>query len=106
MRSFTTLLFAKYNEIDEVKEYQVGRAGSTTGERRNACRMLMGKPEGKGPLGRSSRRYADNIKMDLREVGWGGVDRIGVAQDRDQWRALVNMIINLRRSTKYWQVLE
>jgi hypothetical protein len=58
----------------------------------------MGKPEGKRPLGRARRRWVNNIKMDLREIGWGGMDWIDLAQDRDQWRALVN--------TKYWEVFE
>jgi hypothetical protein len=56
----------------------------------------MGKPEGKRPLGRSRRRWVDNIKMDLREIEWGGMDWIDPAQDRNQWRALVNTVINLR----------
>jgi hypothetical protein len=60
------------------------------GEKRNAYRILMGKPEGKRSLGRQRRRWVDNIKMDLREIGWDGVDWIDMAQDRDQWRALVN----------------
>jgi hypothetical protein len=63
---------------------------------RSACRILVGKPEGKRPLGRPRRRWEDNIKMDLREIGWGGVDWIDLVQDRDQWRALVNTVMNLR----------
>jgi hypothetical protein len=68
------------------------------GETRNAYRMLVGKPEGKRPLGRPrcTRRWVDNIKMDLREIGLDGVDWIELAQDRDQWRALVNTVMNLR----------
>jgi hypothetical protein len=66
------------------------------GERRNAYRILVGKPEGKRPLGRPRRRYADNIKMDLREVGLDGRDWIDLAQDRDRWRAHVNAVMNLR----------
>jgi hypothetical protein len=58
--------------------------------------MHIGEPEGKRPVGRSRRRWVDNIKMDLREIGWDGVDCIGMAQDRDQWRALVNTVMNLR----------
>jgi hypothetical protein len=65
------------------------------GEKRNACRILVGKPEGKRPLGRSRLRWLDNIKMDLRGIGWGIMDLIDMAQDRDQWMALVNMIMNL-----------
>jgi hypothetical protein len=64
--------------------------------RRGIHRILVGKPEGKRPLGRPRRRWEDNIKMDLREIGWGGMDRIDLAQDRDQWRALVNTVMNLR----------
>jgi hypothetical protein len=59
-------------------------------------RILVGKPEGKRPLGRQRRRWVDNIKIDLREIRWDGVEWIDLAQDRDQWRALVNMVMNLR----------
>jgi hypothetical protein len=65
-------------------------------ERRNAYRILVGKPEGKRPLGRPRHRWVDNIKMDLREVGWDGRDWIDLAQDRDRWRAYVNAVMNLR----------
>jgi hypothetical protein len=65
------------------------------GETRNAYRMLVGKPEGKRTLGRPRRRWVDNIKMDLRDLGWDGMDWIDLAQDRDQWRALVNTVMNL-----------
>jgi hypothetical protein len=63
---------------------------------RNGYRLLVGKPEGKRPLGRPRRRWVDNIRMDLGEVGWGGVDWIGLAKDRNRWRALVNSVLNLR----------
>jgi hypothetical protein len=66
------------------------------GEKRNAYKLLVGKPEGKRPLGRPRRRWVDNIWMDLGEVGWGDVDWIDLAQDRNRWRALVNSILNLR----------
>jgi hypothetical protein len=56
----------------------------------------VGKPEGKRPLGRPRRRWADNNKIDRLEIGWGGVDWIGLAQDRDKWRALVNAVTNFR----------
>jgi hypothetical protein len=58
--------------------------------RNNVYRLLVGKPEGKRPLGRPRCRRMDNIRMDLGEVGWGDVDWIGLAQDRNRWRALVN----------------
>jgi hypothetical protein len=66
------------------------------GEKRNAYRLLVGKPDGRRPLGRPIRRWVDNIRMDLGEVGWGDVDWIGLAQDRNRWRAVVNSILNLR----------
>jgi hypothetical protein len=66
------------------------------GEKRNAYRLLVGKPEGKRPLRRPRRRWVHDIRMDLLEIGWGGVDWIGLAQDRDKWRALVNSVMNLR----------
>jgi hypothetical protein len=65
------------------------------GEKRNACRILVGKPEGKRPLGRPRCRCVANIKMDLREIGWGSTDWIALAEDKDQWRALVNTVMNL-----------
>jgi hypothetical protein len=66
------------------------------GEKRNVYRLLVGKPEGNGPLGRPRHGWIDNIKMDLLEIGWGDVDWIGLAQDRYRWRALVNSVMNLR----------
>jgi hypothetical protein len=66
------------------------------GEKRNAYRLLVGKPEGTRPLGRTRRRCVDNIRMDFGEVGWGDVDWIGLAQDRNRQRALVNSVLNLR----------
>jgi len=68
------------------------------GERRGACRILVGKHEGKRQLGRLPRRWEDNIKMGLQEVGCGGMDWIELAQNRDRWRALVNAVMNLRVS--------
>jgi hypothetical protein len=68
------------------------------GEKRNAYRLLVGKPEGKRPLGRPRRGWVDNIRMDLGEVGWGGVDWIDLAQDRNRWIAVVNSVLNLRVS--------
>jgi hypothetical protein len=66
------------------------------GEKRNVYKLLVGKPEGKRPLRRPRRRWVNNIKMDLLEIGWGGVDWIGLAQDRDRWRTLMNAVMNLR----------
>jgi predicted small integral membrane protein len=68
------------------------------GEMRNAYMLLVGKPEGKRPIGRPRRRSVDNIKMDLLGIGWVGVDWIGLAQDRDKWRALVIAVMKLRVS--------
>ena len=68
------------------------------GERRDVYRVLVGKPEGKRPLWRPRRRWEDNIKMDLQEVGCGGMDWIELAQDRDRWGALVNAVMNIRVS--------
>jgi hypothetical protein len=66
------------------------------GEKRNACRILVGKPEGRRLLGRPRRRCQDNIRRGLKEIGWGGMDCIDLAQDRDRWKALVNTVMNLR----------
>jgi len=71
----------------------MGGACGAYGEGRGVHRVLVGKPEGKRPLGRPRRRWGDNIKMDLREVGGGG-DWMELAQDRDRWWALVNMVMN------------
>jgi hypothetical protein len=65
-------------------------------EKKNAYSILMGKPERKKPLGRPRRRWMDNIKTNLREIGGDGMDWIDLAQDRDQWRALVNTVMNFR----------
>jgi hypothetical protein len=66
------------------------------GEERKVYKVLVGKPEGKRPLGRPRRRWENGIKIDLGEIGFGGVDRIRLAQDRDRWRAVVNAVMNLR----------
>jgi hypothetical protein len=66
------------------------------GEKTGAYRILVGRPEGRRPLGRPRRRWEDNIEMDLREVGWGGMDWIELVQERDRLRALVNAVMNLR----------
>jgi hypothetical protein len=69
---------------------------SKNGVKRNAYRFLVGKPEGRRPLGRPKHRWVDDIRMDLKEIGWGGVNWIRLAQDRKRWRALVNSVLNLR----------
>jgi hypothetical protein len=66
------------------------------GKKRNAYKILVENPEGKRPLGRPRRRWVDNIKTDLREIGWDAMDWIDLAQGRDQWRALANAVMNLR----------
>jgi hypothetical protein len=66
------------------------------GEKRNAYRLLVRKQKAKRPQGSQRRRNVDNIKIDLADIGWGGVDWIGLTQDKDKWRALVNAIMNLR----------
>jgi hypothetical protein len=73
-----------------------GVCGGYVGEKRNADRSLVGKPEVKRPLSRPRRRWVDNIRTDLGEVGWGDMDWIGRAQDRNRWKALVNSVLNLR----------
>jgi hypothetical protein len=67
-----------------------------TREKRITYRILVGKPEGKRPLGKSRRRWVDNIKMDLREIGWTGMEWTDLVQDGNQWRVLANMVINLQ----------
>jgi hypothetical protein len=74
----------------------MGGPCSTNGEKRNTYRLLVGKPEGMKPLGRPRRMWVDNIKIDLGEVGLGDVGWIGLAKDRDRWRAVVYSVLNLR----------
>jgi hypothetical protein len=71
----------------------MGKACSAKEEQKNAYRTLVGKPESKRPLGRPRRRWVDSIKIDFREISWGGMDWINLAESRDQWRALVNMVM-------------
>jgi hypothetical protein len=77
-------------------EDEMGEPCSTMAEMRNAHKILVGKPEGKKPFERPKRRWEDNIKMDLREIGWRNADWMHPAQDRDQWRDLVNTVMSLR----------
>jgi hypothetical protein len=85
-------LYSTPSIIRIIKSRRMRWAGHVArmGEKRNAYRLLVLKPEGKRPLGRPRRRWVDNIKMDLGEVGWGDVDWIGLAKGRNRWRALVN----------------
>jgi hypothetical protein len=91
-------LYSSPRIIRIVKSRRMGWAGHVTrmGEKRNAYRLIVGKPEGKRQLGRPRRRWVDNIRMDLEEVGWGDVDWIGLAQNRNRWRAFVNSVLNIR----------
>jgi hypothetical protein len=91
-------LYSSSSIIRIIKSKRMRWAGyvARTGEKRNAYRLLVGKPVGKRPLGRPRGRLVDNIRMDLGEVGWCDVDWIGLAQDRNRWRALVNSVLNLQ----------
>jgi hypothetical protein len=91
-------LYSSPNTIRMIKSRRMRWAGHVAqmGERRNAYRILVGKPEGKRPLGRSRRRWVNDIKMDLREICRDGKDWIELAQNREQRRALVNTVMNLR----------
>jgi hypothetical protein len=93
-------LYASPNIIRMIKSRRMRWAGHVArmGEKRDGYRILVGKPEGKKPLGRPRPRWMDNIKIDLREIGWEGMDWIDLAQDRDQWRALMNMVMKLAAS--------
>jgi hypothetical protein len=93
-------LYSSPNIIRMIKSRRMRLAGHVArmGATRNAYRILVGKPEKKRPLERPRRRWVDNIKMDLRETEWDGIDWIELAQDRDQWSALVNTMMNLRIS--------
>jgi hypothetical protein len=90
------LLFAKYNYNGEIKEDEIDRACSTNEDKRTAYRILVGKPKGKRPIVRPRRRWMNNIKMVLIEIRGGGMDWINLAQDGEQWGALVNTVMKLR----------
>jgi hypothetical protein len=77
-----------------------------TGEERGVYRVLVGKPEGKRPMGRPRRRWVDNIRMDLQEVECGCMDWFGLAQDRDRWRTLLRAVMNLAGSVKCGEFLD
>ena len=91
-------LYSSPNIVRVIKSRRMRWAGHVArmGEERGAYRVLVGKPGGKRSLGRPRRRWVDNIRMDLQEVGCGDVDWTGLAQDRDGWRKLVNAVMNLR----------
>jgi hypothetical protein len=91
-------LYSSPSIIGIIKSRKMGLVGHVArmGEKRNVYRLLVGKPEGKRPLGRARRKWMDNIKMDLLEIGLNVVDWIGLAQDRYSWRALMNSVMNLR----------
>jgi hypothetical protein len=91
-------LYSSPNIVLVIKSRRMRWAGHVArmGEERGVYRVLVGKSEGRRPLGRPSRRWVDNIRMDLQEVGCGHMDWIGLAQDRDSWRTLVSAVMNLR----------
>jgi len=90
-------LYYSTNIVRVIKSRRMRWAGHVArmGERRGVYRVLVGKPEGKRPLGRPRHRWEDKSKMDLQEVGCGGMDWIKLAQDRDRWQALVNAVMNI-----------
>jgi hypothetical protein len=101
-------LYSWPNIIRMTKSRRMRWAGHVLriGEKRNAYRILVGKPERKRPLGRPTCRWVDNIIRDLGGIGWDGRDWIELAQDRDQWRALVNRVMNLRVPKNCWEFSE
>jgi len=91
-------LYSSSNIVRVIKSRRMRRAGRVARifEERGVYRFLVGKPEGKKPLGRPRCRWVDNIRMDIQEVGCGYIDWIRLAQDRDSWRTLVSAVMNLR----------
>jgi hypothetical protein len=100
-------LYSSPSVIRIIKSRRMRWAGHVARmEKRNTYRLLVGKPEGKRTLGRPRLSWMDNIRMDLGEVGCGDVDWIGLAKDRNRWRAVVNWVLNLRGSMKCWETIE
>ena len=101
-RTFSSVFRAQFKErmgpVRVIKSRRMRWTGHVArmGEERGVCRVLVGKPEGKRPLGRPRRRWVDNIRMDLQEVGCGCMDWIGLGQDRDRRRTLVSAVMNFR----------
>jgi hypothetical protein len=92
------MLYSLPSIVRVIKARRMRWAGHVAcmGEVRGVYNILFGKPEGRRPLGRPRRRWKDNIRIDLREIGFGNVDWFRLAQDRDRWRAVVNTVMNLR----------
>jgi hypothetical protein len=91
-------MYSSPNIIPKIKSRRMRWAGHVAHVRegRGVCKILVGRPEGRRLLRRPRHRWEDNIKMDLQEMGWGGMDWIGLAEDRDRWLALVNAVMNLQ----------
>jgi len=101
------VFITKYYSHNQIKDTEMGGALANMGERRVEYGVLVEKPEGNRPVRRLKRSWEDNIKMDLREVGWEGMDWIYLAQNRDRWRAFMNAVMNLRLgSIKCEKILE
>jgi len=90
------LLLTQYCAGDKIEKNEMGWDVALMGEERGVYRVLVGKPERRRPQGRPRRRWVDNIRMDLQDVGCGCMDWIGLVQDRDRWRTLVSAVMNLR----------
>jgi hypothetical protein len=92
------ILYSSANIIRQIKSRKMRLAGHVArmGQERNVYRVLIGKPEGKRPLGKPRRRWEDEIRMDLRGIGWGSVDWIQLAQGRDRWRVVVSTVMSIR----------